>query len=772
MTNPRGSARPPPQHPWLSLSSLGLLVGTLLVLGLHPARALANSHLAHYLVFEIDPDGSIQPVFHRLVELAAPARSMSETELNAARSRTTTAAASVALRLRDAAGQIVFRDHVQVPEWIRGEFAGEARGATGSKIDAYHIANPRRVFVARVPAEAGGQLILDGSTSVDFDLDALVGSAGSMRLSRALTLHQQSVSAPAPGPPSNRADLLIMGDGYTAGEMASFLADANNLESDFFNITPYGEYRNYVNVINLFTASAESGADHPPYDGGCGNDPSCCADTAMLSDPLAGTFVDTAFNARYCTANSHRLLVVDTGLILAAASAAPDWDEILVLVNDGTYGGSGGFLAVTSVHPAAVDIARHEYGHSFSGLADEYDTAVPGHPGCSDVSGPPCEANVTDETSSSLIKWSPWILPSTPIPTPEGNPSYTDLVGLFEGARYLTTGMYRPRDQCLMRFLGASFGEICRQAYVLRLYEGGWGVPTQGIDPIEPGSEDPPIGIVSLVGMPSVTLSVELLEPVGGPPLDVAWLVDGVPVPGADSDSFTFMPPGEGSYEVDIQVEDVTPLVHSDMAGTALQSARTWTVEAEGIVIEGCLATPLMGCLSPGGSGKSQLQIKDQTPAGPGPKDKVQWKWLKGPGLTQADFGDPTDPNGPDYKLCVYAGSAPALTVELLVPAGGTCVGKPCWKAISTKGYKYGDKTQTSDGVKKLILKGDVAGKSKILIQGKDENLPLPTLPLDPNGPVIAQLSSSDPNLPCYEEIFSQANVTKNEAKQFKAKTP
>ena len=40
------------------------------------------------------------------------------------------------------------------------------------------------------------------------------------------------------------------------------------------------------------------------------------------------------------------------------------------------------------------------------------------------------------------------------------------------------------------------------------------------------------------------------------------------------------------------------------------------------------------------------------------------------------------------------------------------------------------------------------------------------------NGPVIAQLSSSDPNAPCYEETFLQSNVTQNEAKQFKAKTP
>ncbi len=130
------------------------------------------------------------------------------------------------------------------------------------------------------------------------------------------------------------------------------------------------------------------------------------------------------------------------------------------------------------------------------------------------------------------------------------------------------------------------------------------------------------------------------------------------------------------------------------------------------------------------------------------------------------------DPNGPDFKLCIYSGATPSLIVEMQVPAGGTCGTKACWKAIPSKGYKYGDKGLSSDGVKKLLLKGDVAGKSKLLIQGKDGNLPLPTLPLDPNGPVIAQLSSSDPNRPCYEETLTQASVIKNEAKQFKAKTP
>ena len=55
---------------------------------------------------------------------------------------------------------------------------------------------------------------------------------------------------------------------------------------------------------------------------------------------------------------------------------------------------------------------------------------------------------------------------------------------------------------------------------------------------------------------------------------------------------------------------------------------------------------------------------------------------------------------------------------------------------------------------------------------GRGRFIARPLLPLDPNGPVIAQLSSSDPNAPCYEESFLPSNVIKNEAKQFKAKTP
>jgi hypothetical protein len=189
---------------------------------------------------------------------------------------------------------------------------------------------------------------------------------------------------------------------------------------------------------------------------------------------------------------------------------------------------------------------------------------------------------VTDETIRDLIKWSPWIQPSTPVPTPENHPEYADVVGLFEGARYLASGMYRPRDRaCLMHYLGEPFCEVCAQAYVLRLYDGGWGVPADGIDPIEPESEIPPTGQI-VDGTNGVILSVALLQPVGSPLLEEVWSVDGIPQDpqsGVPAGSFEFHSSHPGLYAVDLRVSDVTPLVHPDMAGSSLQSVREWSVD-------------------------------------------------------------------------------------------------------------------------------------------------------------------------------------------------
>ena len=560
-----------------------LLLGLVALLTLpspaHSARTMPASGRpgaglgAHYIVFRQRQDGSILPLYHDRVSVAG-LTPLSDPQLAAAVAKPGRDRQPLVVFLRSAAGQTLFQSVVEVSRWLRGEFSDD-----GGPMDGHILPIDEPIFVVRVPALARATLVLvawdeEGpSRPVAFDLDRLAATTP------AFDLGTYALSA-AEGDPANRFDLLVMGDGYTAAQQPDFEADAQQVASQFFSITPLAEYANYANVHTLFTASSESGADHPPYDPGCGgDDPSCCSDPLMQSDPLRGTFVDTAFDGRYCSWQIHRLLVTDEAKVLAAAGAVPDWDSILVLVNDATYGGSGGLIATVAMHPLAVQIAQHELGHSFAGLADEYESAYPGFPPCSDIYGPACEPNVTDVTVREQIKWSPWIEPTTPIPTPEQT-AWDGYVGLFEGARYLSTGMYRSGLSCIMRALGEPFCQVPAQTYVLKLYQGGWGVPEEGISLIEPGTTYPG-GPVTLFHPAQQTFGAGILQPAGGPPAGITWLVNGVLVPGENGPAFTYVTQGDqlGPVEITLVVRDATSLVHPAVAGDALVSTFTWAVE-------------------------------------------------------------------------------------------------------------------------------------------------------------------------------------------------
>jgi hypothetical protein len=549
-----------------------ILSAILATVGLAVPAAARSVTEWHYIVVEVDSSGRPEPVYHTRVQLAEPRPSLSLAQVARAHRENNYPKGVLDVEL-SIGSAVVFRDAVAFERFVHVEFPTDKKGS----LVRADFALPRAAAVVRVPAVDGATLVIRAGavSSLEIDLDHIDQLAAGFRLSGAIPRGIAS-SLGSTGSPSNRVDMLIMGDGYTSAQQATFSSDAANVVSTFFSITPYSEYRNYVNVSTLFTASTQSGADHPPYLAQCsGDNVACCSDPEALGDPLSGTYRTTAFDARFCTLMVHRLLVVDTSKVLAAASAVPDWDEIFVLVNDATYGGSGGFISVTSTNGSAVDVIRHEYGHSFSHLADEYDSPIPGNPLCSDISGSPCEPNVTDQTSFSAVKWKSWILPTTPVPTPEGS-SYSGVLGLFEGARYRSTGMYRPREsQCLMKSLGLPFCSICAQAYVKTLYDGGWGVPASGIDPIEPGSESPPLGTVQVTG--SQQFSVAVLSPVGGPPTAIQWRVNGTVQTGQTGSSFLFHPPGTGTFTVMVTVTDATALVNPAMAGNSLSSSRQWT---------------------------------------------------------------------------------------------------------------------------------------------------------------------------------------------------
>ncbi len=125
-------------------------------------------------------------------------------------------------------------------------------------------------------------------------------------------------------------------------------------------------------------------------------------------------------------------------------------------------------------------------------------------------------------------------------------------------------------------------------------------MPADGIDPIEPDSEKPRPGarVRTELGVP-VSFEVELLQPVGVPPLVVTWLVDGLPVPGASGPRFDFLPPAPRRYDVELRVQDPSDLVHADNAAE-LSSSRAWIVIAQEDPRAPCVADDETLCLEGG----------------------------------------------------------------------------------------------------------------------------------------------------------------------------
>ncbi len=513
---------------------------------------------SHYVVFEISNADDVQPVFYRTVmlepgfELSAFAQTHSDIP----------GLDSVRVTAEDN-GRNLGAYTVDVPRNWRAEFAKDPQ-QPDSELVATQIVAPQRSFVLRAPITVNAVTIAQAGKTTRFDLNKLASTAEQLPLAdyvRQLSSFELNATGrkAALGAPNaaNRADLVIMGDGYTSAQQSTFFNDVTALEPRFFAPSPLGAYRQFINWRPLFTASAQSGADHPAYQAGCSS-ASCCADVLAQSDPRAGQIVDTAFDARFCTSQIHRLLTINTSKAQAAAVNAPNWDKLVMLVNDPTYGGSGGSVAVASTNTSAAQVMIHEYGHSFTTLADEYETPFPGFAACSDISGSACEANVTNVTDPNQVKWRARFTPGVPIPTPADNTG----LGLFQGARYFSSGMYRPKAACMMRSLGQPFCAVCSDAYLRKLYLGGFGVPSTGISLIEPGSASPSTSSAYIFELnQTVTFFVQVVQVNGALPR-IRWYYNDALIPNAQNNGVQLTFSNLGSFQqLRVEVDDESPLL-------------------------------------------------------------------------------------------------------------------------------------------------------------------------------------------------------------------
>jgi hypothetical protein len=244
------------------------------------------------------------------------------------------------------------------------------------------------------------------------------------------------------GPPAKRINLVLLGDGYRDVDQVMMSADAARAVTELFRLTPYLEYRGLFNVKLVHVVSKEAGADRGTL----------------------GILRDTALDSTYGCQGIERALCADPAKVLSAAlENVPEYDVVVVLVNDAKSGGAtSGGVPVLSNGVFVGDVLRHELGHSMGGLADEYEEVGIATSEC----GEDCvEPNVSRNLPRARVKWRAWIPAATPVPTPETG-AYPG-IGLFEGGRYASTGVFRPLNEgCLMRSLFVPFCSVCTEAMV------------------------------------------------------------------------------------------------------------------------------------------------------------------------------------------------------------------------------------------------------------------------------------------------------------------
>ena len=355
------------------------------------------------------------------------------------------------------------------------------------------------------------------------------------------------------GSPENRVDIAILGDGYTAAEMQKYKDDVQALMTQFFNNEPFREYRNFFNVHRIDVISSQSGADHPER----------------------SFFVNTALDATYNCQGVQRLICVNiskANTILGNSVAPAQRDMTFVIVNDSEYGGSGGSVAVTSTNQQVLELILHELGHSFGLLADEYGGPPP--PVCNN-SFEPSAANATKATDRSLIKWNHWIDASTPIPTLT---ALDGVPGLYEGAVYCDTGLYRPTFGSKMRFLGRPYEQINTEQLIRRIYN-----VVSPLDASQPAATD-----ITLTTAQSQAFSVTPLVTLSGT-IKVDWFLDGVFQ--STGTGFTVNNLTSGAHVVDAVVKDNTALVRKDTENL-LSDSRRWNLTVNAVATPTPTPTP------------------------------------------------------------------------------------------------------------------------------------------------------------------------------------
>ena len=325
-------------------------------------------------------------------------------------------------------------------------------------------------------------------------------------------------------------DLVITGDGFKLDQIGTFHTAAQNFVNFMFDYSDnISKHKSGWNVHRL---DAISNTD-------------CIDNVRSENSPC---FRESAYGSYYWCGGTERGLCADGKLVRNKVSSVfPQYDTILVLVNSTKYGGIAAGYSTASMHAQSAPIALHELGHSFAGLADEYEY------GTCNNSTEPSAPNVTINTDNSTVKWKHWF----------DDPS----VGMFEGGKYCPTGVWRPTETSFMRKNGEPFYPVNQEAWSMAVY----AALTTTYYSKTPSSEN-----VSHSQGSTLNYSIELAMDNSSQQVD--WYVDNVSTQ-VNSTSFNCCDDKTANYIVSAKIWDNTGTIRKDNSTSS--STINWSVNLE-----------------------------------------------------------------------------------------------------------------------------------------------------------------------------------------------
>jgi len=275
------------------------------------------------------------------------------------------------------------------------------------------------------------------------------------------------------GEPTNRVDVVVMGDGYALDDQNEFEDVARSVVDVFRKHKLLGEYYTYHNFVRINLTSKDQGVSG------------------------FGRKKDTALGG-YIAGKVQGQVGINSGKVRKMLDQLDHHDGYAIaIVKAGSSGTGGGGIA--AVGGRADETLVHEWGHAFGGLSDEYSTFT-GHRG-----SPRNTVNVSITEDLKRVPWKHFIEAKYPG------------VGAYRGADGRIKGAWKPTSGNCRMAAGGKFCPVCRERMVLQIY--------RRVDPIE-SCEPKPIRNPSKAKRSSsgFTFTVTVLEPKTHK-LDVRWHV-------------------------------------------------------------------------------------------------------------------------------------------------------------------------------------------------------------------------------------------------------